>query len=642
MSQKAKKNSTPKKNLLNKKNKAPNPQIENDSDSSDEEVLVRTGDVPTEWYDGYQHVGYDINAQRVQKNEKEDEIEKFLKQANDKNWWRNIYDPKNNKSVYLSDRDLELINRIRKNQFASKSAYKDDYFEENIPYQIHPLSNHIPSKKSFGMSKSERKTINRLIYLYKNGLMSMEPPKKEEEKIFDIWEYENENSLTVYHPGLGYQAPKRELPETEVSYNPPNSDKDGILRRVPRYDKLMEEELERLVDLFLSARTIKKKVDLNEKDILPDLPKPEELRPFPTKETVLYKGHESSIRSVICDPNNANILISGDNGNFVHFWDISTAKIITRMDIKEKIRNISFNQFLNLVVICSVGHVFFVLPKYLNKKQKDKVLEIVKNKIYPLIETAVEKEIDPNDKTKTVNDAFVWKIPKKQSKKEKDGILFYMKWKQGTVKYITWHNKGDYFASLSKNSQGKSQVFIHSLTKMTHQLPISHIKGNANTMLFHPSKPYFIVGTNTNIFIYNLQKQEMVRKFISNLGTITHISIHKNGSDLIAGAKDGKVAWFQLELSDKPFKLMDYHQDKIKSVGYHKEFPLFFSCSRNGKLLVYYGKVTEEELTDPLIVPLKVLRASHSKNGNYTCACFHPKQPWVFSGGEDGIIRLWS
>ena len=231
------------------------------------------------------------------------------------------------------------------------------------------------------MSKSERKTINRLIYLYKNGLMSMEPPKKEEEKIFDIWEYENENSLTVYHPGLGYQAPKRELPETEVSYNPPNSDKDGILRRVPRYDKLMEEELERLVDLFLSARTIKKKVDLNEKDILPDLPKPEELRPFPTKETVLYKGHESSIRSVICDPNNANILISGDNGNFLHFWDISTAKIITRMDIKEKIRNISFNQFLNLVVICSVGHVFFVLPKYLNKKQKDKVLEIVKNKI---------------------------------------------------------------------------------------------------------------------------------------------------------------------------------------------------------------------------------------------------------------------
>ena len=131
-----------------------------------------------------------------------------------------------------------------------------------------------------------------------------------------------------------------------------------------------------------------------------------------SKETILYKGHESSIRTVICDPNNTNILISGDNGNFVHFWDIDTAKIITRMDIKEKIRNISFNSYMNLVVICSVSHVFFVMPKYLDKAQKEKLMDIVKNKIYPLINENSEKEIDLSDKTRTVNDAFIWKIPK--------------------------------------------------------------------------------------------------------------------------------------------------------------------------------------------------------------------------------------
>jgi hypothetical protein len=31
----------------------------------------------------------------------------------------------------------------------SKNAEKDDYYEENIPYQIHPVSNHLPSKKAF-------------------------------------------------------------------------------------------------------------------------------------------------------------------------------------------------------------------------------------------------------------------------------------------------------------------------------------------------------------------------------------------------------------------------------------------------------------------------------------------------------------
>ena len=645
MSKNEKRTKTPKtkNSLLNKKQVAEHPPVDYDSDSSDEDVLIRTGDVPREWYDSYQHVGYDINAKKVQKPEQEDEIEKFIKQANDKNWWRNIYDDKNNKTMFLSDKDLSLINRIRKNYFASKSAAKDEYFEDDIPYQIHPLSNHIRGKKAFGMSKNERKAINRLVYLYKNGLMSMDPPKQEEEQHYDIWEYEKDSTLAPYHPSLGYQAPKRELPATEESYNPPNSEKESILRKVPRYDNLIEEELERCCDLFLSARMIKKKTNIKESDILPDLPNPEELKPFPSRETILFKGHESSIRSIVCDIN-PNFLISADNGNFVHFWDISTAKIVTRIDLKEKIKTIAVNEYMKLVAVCCESHVFFILPRYLNKKAKHQMVDLIQNKIYPLIreKEKEKKEISPDDQTNTVNDAFVWKIPKENSKKEKDGIVFYLKWQQGAVKDFVWHVKGDYFATLSKNAQGKSQVYIHSITKMTYQLPISHIKGNVNAMSFHPNKPYFIVGTNTNIFIYNLQKQELVRKFISNLPTISKISIHKNGSDLVVGSKGGKVAWFQIELSDKPFKMMDYHEDKIKSVEYHKSYPLFLSCSRNGKIVVYHGKVTEEEITDPLIVPLKVLKCSHTKNGNYTCATFHPKQPWIFSGGEDGIIRLWS
>ena len=177
-----------------------------------------------------------------------------------------------------------IINRIRKGKFANKKVGEEDYFEDDLPYQIHPLSNHLPSKKNFNLSRNEQKTINRLVYLYKNGLMPMEKPKKQENKLFDIWQYENEADLTAYRPGFGYTAPKRELPDTEESYNNPENKEGGILRRIPRYDNLIEEELERCCDLFLSARTIRKKLDLKENEILPDLPKPEELKPFPTKE----------------------------------------------------------------------------------------------------------------------------------------------------------------------------------------------------------------------------------------------------------------------------------------------------------------------------------------------------------------------
>ena len=633
------------KKILKKKQK----RVETGSsdDSSDEEVLVRTGDVPEKWYDGYEHVGYDINSQKVIKNNEEDEIEKFIKKANDKNWWREIYDSKNNSSVYLSDKDLEIINRIRKGKFANKKVGEDDYFEDDLPYQIHPLSNHLPSKKNFYFSKNEQKTINRLVYLYKNGLMPMEKPKKEENKLFDIWEYEDEADLSAYRPGFGYTAPKRELPDNEESYNNPENKDGGILRRIPRYDNLIEEELERCCDLFLSARTIRKKLDLKEDEILPDLPKPEELQPFPTKEIITYKGHESSVRALCCDPN-GNVLISADNGNLVFFWDIPTAKIITKIDLKEKVKCITINKYLHLIVICTESHIFFILPRYLEKKYKNEISEIIKEKIYPKIEenfpkNKEDKKETEEEKNRTINDSFIWKIPKKNSKKEKQGILFYMKWTQGKIKDLVWHNKGDYFGTISKNSQGKAQVFIHSLTRMTHQLPISHIKGNANCISFHPVKPFFIVATNSNIFIYNLQKQELIKKCISNLNTITKISIHKNGLDLIAGDKSGKIAWFQLEMSTKPFKLMNYEQDKIKSIEYNQDYPLFMSCSRNGKLLVYHGKVYDDGLTDPLIVPLKVLKTNNTVGSNqFTCACFHPTQIWIFSGGEDGKIRLWS
>ena len=636
--------------ILNKKQKK-RPESNSSDDSSDEEVLVRTGNVPENWYDGMEHVGYDINAQRVMKKDEEDEIEKFIKKANDKNWWREIYDSKNNASVYLSDKDLEIINRIRQGKMANKSVGEEDYFEDDLPYQIHPMSNQIPSKKKFGFSRNEQKTINRLIYLYKNGLMPMEKPKKQEPKLFDIWEFEDENDLSQYRPGFGFQIPKRDLPDNDESYNPKDNKDDGILRRIPRYDNLIEEELERCCDLFLSARTIRKKLDLKENDILPDLPKPEELKPFPTKECMIYKGHESSIRDICCDPN-GNVLISADNGNLVFFWDIMTGKIITKIDLKEKVRSININKFLKLIVICTETHILFLLPRYLEKKYKEDILTLIKDKIYPKINankntTTKDKEKEITENEITINDSFVWHIPKSGSKKEKQGILFYLKWTQGLIRTLVWHNKGDYFATLSKNAQGKSQVYIHSLTKMTHQLPISHIKGNANCISFHPNKPYFIVATNSNIFIYNLQKQELIRKFISNLNTINKISLHKNGNDLIAGDKSGKVAWFQLELSSKPFKLMDYHQDKIKSVEFNNNFPLFLSCSRNGKLVVYYGKVNDEELVDPLIVPLKVLKIGNNgkneenKNKLFTCACFHPKQIWIFSGGEDGKIRMW-
>lgn len=477
--------------LLNSKTQ----RVEDQSDdSSDEEVLVRTGDVPSEWYHDYKHSGYDINAQKVIKPKEEDQIEQFIKKAEDKNWWRNIFDEKNNSNVYISDKDLSLIKRIINNKFANKQAAQEEYFERDIPYQIHPVSNHMPRKAAFEMSKSERKAINRIVYAIKNGFLKLDEEKLEDKEIlYDMWTYENTDP-SKYHPGKGFSAPKRDLPDTDESYNPPGVENTPSLRKIPKYGKLFDENLERCCDLVMSARVIRKKLDIKEEDLMPNLPKPEDLKPFPTKENITFKGHESSIRAMCVEPK-GKFLISGDNGGFVHIWDIQTAKIIKRIDVSDSINDIAYNPSLNLVTICGKKNVYFLIPHFLQSKLKAEMIDLIKNKLYARINSLEESK------------DYQWKIPKAGSPKERHGILFYLKWKEGSLETLAWHSKGDYFATLTKNSSGKSQVYIHSLSKMIHQTPFSKIKGTINAISFHPSKPYFLVATNSNIFVYNLQKQ---------------------------------------------------------------------------------------------------------------------------------------
>jgi ribosome biogenesis protein ERB1 len=93
---------------------------------------------------------------------------------------------------------------------------------------------------------------------------------------------------------------------------------------------------------------------------------------------------------------------------------------------------------------------------------------------------------------------------------------------------------------------------------------------------------------------------------------------------------------------------MEFHEDKIKAISFHNNYPLLLSSSRNGQILVYHTTVYNDLVTDPLIVPLKALQSKDSKGKvllkvllEINNAVFHPKHSWIFSCGEDGLIRKW-
>ena len=148
--------------------------LKDSDDSSDEEVLIRTGNVPEHWYDLYDHHGYSVKGQQVTKLGEQDELEKYLERHNDKDWWTKLLDKLNNKHVRLSKGDIEMINRIRRGTFADASI---DPHDENmvIEFQnkdwIHPFNAATTPKRSFIPSKWERLKVSKFMQALKKGWM---------------------------------------------------------------------------------------------------------------------------------------------------------------------------------------------------------------------------------------------------------------------------------------------------------------------------------------------------------------------------------------------------------------------------------------------------------------------------------------
>jgi len=77
-------------------------------------------------------------------------------------------------------------------------------------------------------------------------------------------------------------------------------------------------------------------------------------------------------------------------------------------------------------------------------------------------------------------------------------------------------------------------------------------------VLFHPEKPIFFVATQNNIRIYNLAKSQLMKKLLSPMRWISSMHLHPTGDHLVVGSYDRRVCWYDLDLSDKPYKTLKY------------------------------------------------------------------------------------
>jgi len=219
-------------------------------------------------------------------------------------------------------------------------------------------------------------------------------------------------------------------------------------------------------------------------------------------------------------------------------------------------------------------------------------------------------------------------------------LTLYLPQSSSLVKQIVWHRRGDYLASVSSTESGA--VWMHQISRRHSQAPFRKVKGAVQVVQFHPSKPHFFVATQRYVRVYDLSQQTLIKTLMPGLRWISSLDIHPSGDHLIVGSYDRKLCWFDLEMGDKPYKILRYHAKAIRSLTFHATLPLFASSSDDGTIQLFHSRVYNDLMTDPLIVPLKILKGHNIAND---LGVLHirwvPGQPWLVSAGADGSVAVW-
>jgi len=630
------------------------------SDDDGEGNTNRIGRVPLHWYDEYDHIGYDKSGTKVMRGKTKDGLDAALERDNPE-FYRTIYDAYNGKEVVLSERDMEIIRRLRAGAIAHP---EHESYPEYVDYNTWkkekmPLSGQHEPKRRFLPSKWEMMKVMQIVKGIREGRISLEKKDEKKPEIFMIWK-EDEDIEERKRGPIHIPAPKVPLPGHDASYRPPEEylpteeeiqqwedadpeererdflpKKHNSLREVGAYKNFVKERFERCLDLYLCPRAMKKRLNIDPESLVPKLPRPSELKPFPNSLAMRYTGHTDRIRSLSTSPD-GQFLASGSDDGTLRIWEISTGRCLNTFKLGAAVAKVVWNpnSSHDVVAALSENKVLLIVTGTANED----AMELTN----ALLEIA-EKGSSDSSVTSKVSvkwSALTSNQPASSMQEERVGPRLKLEM-SGEVQSITWHKKGDYLATVVPLA-GANSVIIHQISKMQSQAPFKRSKGQVQCVAFHPSKPFLFVATQTTVRVYHLIKQMLVKKLLTGCKWISTIDIHPSGDHILIGSYDRRVVWFDLDLSSKPYRTLKYHEKAIRNVQYHRRYPLMASASDDGTVHVFHSTVYSDLLRNPLIVPLKILRGHEVTGGLGVLAMeFHPLQPWLFSGGADGSIRLF-
>lgn len=650
-----------------------------DSDYSVPDDEANTiGDIPLSFYESFPHIGYNINGKKIMRPATGEALDALLDSIDIPQGYTGLTDPNTGKPLELNKDELELLRKIQTKEAADEGYNPYEPTVEWFTSQVEtmPLSAAPEPKRRFVPSKHEQKKIMKIVKAIREGrILPYKPPREgeeEEEDIpnYDIWANETPRVDHAMH----MPAPKLPPPGFDESYHPPpeylpddkekkeweqteeeDREKDYLssdhsaLRKVPGYERFVKEKFERCLDLYLAPRVRRTKLNIDPESLLPKLPNPDDLRPFPSHQTTIFRGHDGRVRSVSVDSSGLFLATGGDDGT-VKMWSIRDARQVwsVRFGSEDPVNVLRFHPAKDTLIlaIAAGDSIYLCAPQ---------IPEGLHSEAGAADQALLDAGWGHSANGSSTKSTMIWSRP--SSSQQAKGVCVRISLGH-TAKSISFHPAGNYLVAVcpSTTVPASHAVSIHTISKHQTQLPFrKRIRGGGTPQVahFHPSKPILFVANQRVIRAYDLSQQSLIRIIQPGARWISSFSLHPtsstiSGSDnLVVGSYDRRLLYIDVDLSPRPFKTLRYHTKAIRSVGFHpniNRYPLFADASDDGTIQIFHGLVTGDMMSNATIVPLKVLKGHQVTSGGLGVMdlAWHPTEPWLISAGADGTARLWT
>jgi len=317
----------------------------------------------------------------------------------------------------------------------------------------------------------------KIVKAIREGRIIPNRPSATKPSVYAIWtEADQHTPHAMYMP-----APQVPPPKTAESYNPPEEylpndqekaewdalDKEDrkadflpqkydALRMVPGYRNMVQERFERCLDLYLAPRTRKVKLNIDPESLIPKLPAPRELRPFPILPSVQYRHPGDTRVRAVCVSPGGGWVVSGSEDGVVRLWDLGNGREVWRWNLQGgAVQYVEWcpNKEESMLVALVAGRVVVLAPLVLVAPA---VAAATLDHVNTAFASSAATTTAGSGKEVAGTDAIKWVRPS-ESERER-GVLVRIEL-PGTPKQVSWHRKGDYFSTVSAEGEGHFRLF---------------------------------------------------------------------------------------------------------------------------------------------------------------------------------------